>query len=371
MNSRTLGCVAIVLGAVGACGGSTDTSLSSGGALALSDIPPRYAAAYCTALQNCLGPLFTVAMGGTDCTAQTTQRIVNGDFSMFQSKVDAGKMTYDGSKAQGCIDAIAARTCDALDTRPIPACQSAIDGTISVGADCDLDAECKGGASGAFCQSASGTCPGKCTALLVAGQTCTKNDQCASGLECSKLTTKCVQPSGAGAACEGADQPPCANGLFCLGKDDTNKTAGTCKTQADVFTGAAGAGCDVKAQLCVTGQSCALAAVAGTTYTGTCVATGSYAAGAACKLGVPEACATGNYCKTAALTPFDGTCTALPQKGEDCGKPGSGDVCGPNLVCVSRKCQSLVANGVSCVGNAECFSESCVSGGCQAKVACK
>jgi hypothetical protein len=369
MNSRILVCSAMLLGAVGACGGSSDTSLSSGGPVALSSIPPLYAGAYCTALQNCLGPLFTVAMAGTDCTAQTTQRIVNSDFSMFQSKIDAGKMTYDGSKAQGCIDAIAARTCDGLDTRPIPACQAAIDGTITTGGDCDLDAECKGGASGAFCQSASGTCPGKCAALLVAGQACTKNDQCASGLECSTSTNKCVQPAAAGAACKGADQPPCANGLICMG--DNTTTAGTCKARADAFTAAASASCDLKTQFCVAGQSCAVSAIVGTSITGTCVATGGYAAGAACKPTFPDACASGNYCKTTTLAPFDGTCTALPQKGEDCGKQWSGDVCGPNLVCVTKKCQGLVANGVSCAGNAECYSESCVSGGCQAKVACQ
>jgi hypothetical protein len=154
-----------------------------------------------------------------------------------------------------------------------------------------------------------------------------------------------------------------------MGDDAT--TAGTCKTLAEVFVGAAGATCDVKAQLCVTGQSCAVSAVSGKTITGTCVATGGYAAGAACKPSFPEACATGNYCKTATLTPFDGTCTAFPQKGEACGKNALGDVCAPNLVCVGTTCEDLVANGVSCTADAKCYSEHCVSGGCQAKVPCQ
>ena len=98
---------------------------------------------------------------------------------------------------------------------------------------------------------------------------------------------------------------------------------------------------------------------------------GSYAAGDACKPGFPEACASGNYCKTGTgLLAITGTCTPIPAAGEACGSSLS--QCLPNAACVSGTCQNLAQNGVSCTGDAMCYSERCgSSGGCEANLPCR
>jgi hypothetical protein len=131
--------------------------------------------------------------------------------------------------------------------RDSPECLAALDGTVDIGGACDLDEDCKGKA---LCKASSGTCPGQCTALLVAGQACAQDSNCQDGLQCSTETKLCVLPAGNGQPCEyGA--PPCGPGFLCLGKDDTNKKSGTCSSAAQAFSGVAGGACDpTLGQLC-------------------------------------------------------------------------------------------------------------------------
>jgi hypothetical protein len=195
-----------------------------------------------------------------------------------------------------------------------------------------------------------------------------------SGLTCSKETLRCVQPTTAGQKCEYGN-PPCGNGLFCIGKNDTNKTPGTCKTTADAFSAAEGSACGFDTVLCKTGQSCALDTVSPVALK--CIATGSFAAAAACRPALPEACASGNYCKTAQAAPLDGTCTPLPQAGEPCGTNVIGKACAPNLVCVMDRCVARAQNGVSCASDDMCYSGRCsraaadAQGSCEAKLPCQ
>jgi hypothetical protein len=209
--------------------------------------------------------------------------------------------------------------------------------------------------------------------LLVAGQACTKDGDCASGLQCSKETALCVQPVGVDQQCD-YGKPPCAAGLVCMGKDNTAKTPGTCKASASAFAADDGAACDVQTgQMCKTGLSCAAISLTLVPFTVTyqCVKAGSYAVGAACKVAWPEACAAGNYCKVSnGFTPLDGICTTLPLAGEACDSD-KGPPCRTGAVCVANKCQDFAANGVSCTGNAMCYSENCAPSGCEARVSCK
>jgi hypothetical protein len=348
------------------CGGETGAFTDA--PIALGDLPPKYAAALCTAYERCMGSdLIKLFLNGADCTTLTEQRIRNGSFTMFQSEIDRGKMRYDSAKVQACLNAIASRTCATINDRDPPECLAAIDGTVDLDQGCTLDEDCKGIA---FCQSTNNTCPGRCTSLLNAGLPCSKNDNCAPGLLCSEETKACVLPVGADQKCE-YGQPPCATGLVCLGKDDTAKTPGTCRASAQAFAADEGAACDpTKGQLCKTGLSCAVLNVTlvPVTITYQCVKTGSHAAGVACKVAFPDACASGNYCKTGALQLVDGVCAALPQTGEACGKDSQ---CQTSTTCVNGTCRSLVANGVSCTGDAMCFSENCAAAVCEAKAACK
>jgi len=353
-----------VLAFLGSCGGDDKQSVP------LSELPPKYARALCTAYQNCFGPVFDLFLNGTDCLAVTEQRIRNGTFPLLQAHVDQGKMAYDGSKAEACLASIASRTCAQMLERDSEACLAALDGKVELGGACTLDEDCKGKA---LCKSASGTCPGQCVPLLVAGQACGDDSDCQDGLQCSSDTRLCVAPSASGQACE-YGSPPCGPGLLCLGKDDDKREPGKCRAAAEALTTPSGSACDAQnGQLCVSGASCV--AQSFTLLTSTidwlCVPTGSYAAGGDCKPGFPDACARGYYCKTGTgLAALSGTCTAIPAAGGACA--GGLSSCQPGAACVSGTCQNLAPNGVSCTGDAMCYSENCGdSGGCEPKLPCK
>jgi len=364
-EGKRLAVVLLALGMAGGCGDSDK-------AIPLADLPPKLAQAMCSAYATCYGPVFELFLNGTDCVSTTEQRIRNGTFSVLQGEIDQGKVVYDGSKAQACLDSLTARTCADMLERDSDECLAALDGTVPLGGACTLDEECQGRA---VCKSATGTCPGQCVALLVAGQACVQDGDCQSGLLCSSETKLCVAPVAEGQACEyGA--PPCGPGLLCLGKDDTAQTSGTCKTPAAALSAPPGGVCDPTAgQLCQAGSSCVLQSVdvLGGTTTWSCSSVGTYAAGGECKLGFPEACVAGYYCQAATaeiLFLLGGTCTLLPASGEACGTPLS--QCQPGAVCVSGICQSLVANGVSCTADAMCWSGYCgSSGGCQPRLPCR
>ena len=355
----------LALATAGGCGdGGGDQ------AIALADLPPKLAQALCSAYQSCYGPLFELFLNGADCASTTEARIRNGTFSMLQGAVDQGRVVYDGSKAQACLDSFAGRTCAQMLDRDSAECLAALDGTVPLGGACSLDEDCQGLA---VCRSSTGTCPGQCTALLVAGQACAQDGDCQSGLACSSETKLCVAPAAEGQACEyGA--PPCGPGLLCLGKNDENRTPGTCKTPAAALAAPTGGVCDAtKGQLCQAGSSCVAQSIdllAGT-IAWSCVPVGSYGAGGECKPGFPDACASGNYCKTGTgLAALTGTCTAIPASGEACGTGMS--QCQPGAVCASGICQNLVANGVSCTAAAMCLSEYCgSSGGCEPRLPCR
>ncbi|HEX7598222.1 MAG TPA: hypothetical protein VF518_08410 [Polyangia bacterium] len=354
----------IALAAAG-CGGG------GGGSVKLAELPPKLAGALCTAYQNCYGPIFSLFTNGADCVTVTEQRVLNGTFPLLQGRVDQGKLRYDGGKAQACIDSLSSRTCAQMLERDSPECLAALDGTVALGGACDFDEDCLGKA---FCKSVDATCPGQCAALLVAGQACSQDSNCQDGLQCSSETQLCVAPAAVGEACEyGA--PPCGPGLLCLGKDDTKKAPGACKSPGQAFAAQEGETCDpTTGLLCLSGLSCVADSFTLTpaAIVWKCVKSGSYAATAGCKPGIPDACAAGNTCKTGTgLQALTGTCVAIPSAGEACGS-GLGTQCEPEAACVLGVCQNLAQNGVSCTGDAMCFSEYCGrSGGCEAKLPCK
>jgi hypothetical protein len=370
----------ILTGLCLACSGSNGTSdalpasndsSDSAGSIAFEELPAKYAAAACTAYQNCFGPILSLFLNGADCASSISQRLENGTFGLIPQKITAGTIRYDGNKAQACLDAVSKLSCDGLLTRDQPECLAALDGLVAQGGDCDLNEECAGSA---LCRSSTGTCPGKCVALLSAGQACTADGDCDNGLQCYGTTRLCVRPAAIGEACE-YGSPPCGPGLLCLGKDDTNKTPGTCRNVTEAFSAAEGGVCDVVAgTLCHSGVSCVADHVdlATVKLVWTCVKIGTYPAGGSCKPGFPEACAAGSYCQTGTgLASLDGTCTPIPQAKQPCGDSGIGLQCQPGAVCVAGLCQDFAANGVSCTGDDMCYSEYCgATGGCQPPLPC-
>ena len=307
-KSLSFMCLAILGLGIG-CSGS-DEKAGSATSIPLSDLPPKLAAVFCTSLRNCYGPVFEWFMNGSDCVSVMEQRIRNGTFALLQGEIDSGKVAYDPSKAQACLDSQSARTCAQLLDRDSDVCLAALDGTVELGGACSLDEDCKGKA---LCKSASGTCPGQCAPLLAAGQACSQDSNCQDGLQCSSETKLCVQPASAGQRCE-YGSPPCGPGSLCLGKDDSKKSPGTCKTPEEAFASAPGSACDPSTGLlCQDGSSCVADSftVASLSINWLCVPTGTYAAGADCKPGFPDACASGSYCKTG-LGALSGTCTTMP-----------------------------------------------------------
>ena len=301
--------------------------------------------------------------------AKSTTR-PNGTFALIKQRIDQGTIHYDGTKAQACLDAVSKLTCDELSQRDQPECLAALDGTVALGGDCDLSEECKGSA---ICQSSTGTCPGKCAALLSAGQTCAVDSNCGNGLQCSKETKLCVKPSAVGENCE-YGSPPCGPGLICLGKDDAAKTPGVCRNIVGAFSAADGAACDLNAgTLCQTGVSCVADSLdASSKVVWKCLKTGSYKTGEACHPAFPDACSSGNYCMVGTgAAALNGICTAVPDAKQACGT-GIGAQCKTGAVCVSGTCQSYAANGVSCTGDDMCYSEYCgTSGGCAPRLPCQ
>lgn len=351
-------------------GSSRDGATPGTVGIPLAELPPKLAEVMCGAYEKCYGPVFDLFLNGADCVAITEQRIRNGTFPMLQGQIDQGQMVYDGTKAQACLDSVASRSCAQMLERDSPECQAALDGTVPLGGACILDEDCQGKA---LCKSASGSCPGQCAPLLVAGQACVEDGDCQDGLMCSKETTLCVLPAGEAQPCEyGA--PPCGPGLLCLGKDDDQQTAGTCRSAASALAGLEGGPCDATlGQLCQPGLSCVADSltVLPPAINWKCVKVGSYLAGGECKPGFPEACAAGNYCdRGTGLDVLTGTCTPVPLAGQPCGNGFS--QCQPSAVCVDGICHDLAANGVSCTADAMCLSEYCgPSGGCEARLPCR
>ncbi|MCC6217763.1 MAG: hypothetical protein IT376_23090 [Polyangiaceae bacterium] len=361
----------------GGGGGSGGTAGGDGGAsIPFSEVQAMYVAASCESARNCFGDAFDLFLAGRDCAEMVTKQVEAGEFPLIEAAIDDGRVTYDGTKVQACLDAVEARGCDGFLQREPAECQAAIDGTVELGGDCTLDAECKGQA---FCK-ATGACPGKCSALQPAGAACGGDDDCMPGLECPSDTRLCGAPAAAGEDCEGNVAPDCGPGLICLGADDEQSTPGKCSTQAAAFVGDVGDPCAFGVDtVCKTQLSCAISFDAGS-IGGTCVA--KYASGAACKPAFPEACPQGEFCElpTPGAGPpvLDGVCKPLPKAGESCGSLLGPGACEPDHVCVyaqpedpSGICRAIANNGAPCSVDEQCWSERCVNGACAGDFACQ
>ncbi len=353
------GAVAIACALAAGCGDD-----DGGGGGDLTDAPAAVAESICNPLEECLGDLATVFLGGQSCVDAVEPAVVNANAPLWQESIDAGRLAFDGSKLDDCISAASALGCAALESRDIAACEEAFEGLVEPGGACVMEIDCAGEAYCAF----GAACPGICTARVGGGESCTSNEGCVSGLICGGGT--CVMPAGNGEACGGSSAIECEAGLLCTGETDTE--AGACKPFDEVFTEAVGAPCnlvDGLDPLCQEGLSCVVEDFDFATMevTQTCAAPSSN--GGACNLGFPEVCPTGEYCNANPMAGvFDGTCIDLPAAGETCRavSDGLGQPCAPAHACVSGTCRALQANGASCSDDGECYSGSCDGGLCAA-----
>lgn len=352
-----------------ACGTTEDEP----SAVPLSQVPAKYAAALCDAYAACVGPLLDVYTPGEDCTVRTAD-VIEDEFRAVERAVEAGRIEYDGTKLQACLDEIQQRSCETLLEREPEACRDALRGTIEQGGDCSLSEECEGSQFCSFEQQ----CPGKCMPLQLSGGACQSDGQCDSGLVCSEATERCVEPAGPGDRC-GGDEPECAPGYFCKGANEEQNTSGNCRTYEDVFAAGTGAACDILANdWCEPGLSCALQSIsADFTLEATCVAKVSN--GAACRVAVPDQCPADEFCELAPAAPpqvsFEGTCRPRPEPGQKCGValPGDteGSVCAAYARCDAGTCRALAGLGERCQSDGVCLSSRCVDGACVSNDSCE
>jgi hypothetical protein len=327
-----------------------------------------YGEALCEAFEACIGPLFDIFIAGEDCVDLNTRRIED-DFGGITQAVESGRATYDGTKMAACVQAISSKTCAELADREIPECEAALDGAVALGDDCTSNVECEGTA---YCKFAD-TCPGTCSALEAEGNPCAANDQCASGLNCSKRLNTCEQPAGPGDLCEGMTDPECELGLFCAGANDT--MPGHCRTIDEVFTGAVGEPCDlVAAELCQPELVCEIQSVSDMGIVSVCAE--KVGSGRPCRLAGPDQCPANEYCN-ATLLNLEGSCTPRPGAGDPCvASPFSAKpedrFCGPNTRCDDLgTCSPLGELGSVCAGNAVCLSENCQDLRCVSASTCE
>jgi hypothetical protein len=349
--------------ALWACGNSEDGESTRG--LPLSELPAEYARAACTAYQGCVGEI--AALFGTtleDCV-ETQTIAIEEELGEIEAAVAAGRVKYACNNVDACLDDIAARDCAGLLERESAACLAALDGTLDVGEDCSLNAECAGEA---YCDFAE-QCPGTCKALEPGGGTCERDDQCASGLVCFDDTGRCVAPARSGESCE-QGEPVCAPGLLCLGANAANAAPGTCSTIEQAFTAELEEPCDLNRVWCKPGTVCEVQAVL-PALEAECAA--KVASGAACRVAAPDQCPDDEYCAVGALS-LDGTCTPKPRAGQACAAPSyareTPSICAAPLVCESGICRELGHLGETCDVDESCFSGTCRAGACVAGGSC-
>jgi hypothetical protein len=253
---------------------------------------------------------------------------------------------YDDTRALGCQ----------VQSQRLPAsCQMAIQGHVAIGDACSIGSDCAGEA---YCPLSA--CPRACTARHAAAASCTRDEECVTGLLCN--AGACTAPAATGAACAGNSTGVCAFGASCVGSTDTQ--AGKCMLNADVQVGDVGATCTPGGTLCKEGLSCAFAS--GSAFS--CQA--SVAADAACELALPSECPNAQYCNAKDVMTA-GTCIALPGDAAACVLT---DQCAPGNICVLENSKSICRHigdlGDACTQDGLCRSGSCTSGKCTIETVC-
>jgi hypothetical protein len=349
--------IALVFGLIPGCGGDSDDGTA---AVPLEEVPAKYAAALCTVIENCYGDLLQIVNPGEDCVTNATVQ-AEEELATLPDAIDAGRVAYDGSKVQACLDEMTASDCSFLTERDPESCEGIFVGTVEAGGECQHNEECL---AGQYCNF-SGTCPGECSPREQAGGACSGNSDCADGLKCGEASL-CVKPSAAGEACKGGE-PDCIDGYFCVGNDDAMNMPGECKPFDEAFAGQVGDTCSLQA-LCQAGLSCHITQFM--PVAGECVE--KVGSGDACGFAVPDQCPDDEFCDGATVIMPEGTCISKPEPGEECGVNlfGSPTVCAPYARCDEGVCRELAHLGETCTVNSTCYSGACVSGGCVRSNSC-
>ncbi len=301
----------LLAGALAACGG---------GGLDIGDLDEALVDALCDR--------------GARCGAYTSEAdcrdSLAGNLTQIEQAVQSGRASYDADKAEACIDALRATSCDrtAEDNRvDAAACDGAFRGTVADGGTCYQGVECvSGSCEVGDCNLAC--CVGVCDPTIAAaaiGQACPDGD-CVDGGFCDEATATCLALKPAGQACAGDAE--CGYGLYC----SAVCTEGPDRGQAcpDEFCANLGDRCDPASTTCA----------------------GRGARGAACRasfVGLAD-CQQPLVCDEVSLT-----CQDRPAVGEACFiYCASGAFCNASDVCEAEH-----ANGTACANDSQCASDYC------------
>ena len=354
-----------------ACGGSSnsDTAPSNNG-IPLAEVPAALAKSACDVFARCNKLFYPIVFAVTDCTATVTAQFTEATFNDLERVVTDGTANYNALLGKQCVDAVEAGDCSVFDNNLPAACRQAFTGTVAAGGDCTMAQECSDPDS--RCDTSAGVCPGKCAPRSSAGVDCQVNEDCALGLVCAKLTSKCTAPPKEGEPCGGTVNEDCAGGLICVGDDKASMTPGACQSQDTVLVAASGSDCSIKhGPMCQVGLSCVITTLTAD-LNGKCQPPG--AASSACNISIPSQCPVGQFCPltlTQALAGMTANCTDLPAENDSCAPNTSLSVCGKDLICDSSKtCAKRSELGQTCMRDDECVSNHCINGGCSSVSAC-
>ena len=263
------------------------------------------ASAFCARANACAPAVVTLSYGDvTACTSRLT--------ALYLPVFGANGATLTAAQTEACAQALPSVSCaDLLSHQTADACKPT-GGTLTDGAACSADWQCKAN----HCKAPLGQVCGTCAARAQAGGPCGVVEDCDYGLTCANGS--CAKFGASGDTC-GATQP-CRADLVCRsGKCAAPVGAGEACAQGDGCDDNHGIVCDVGTKKCVS-----------LTFGGPNAACGAVSGGL-------EACSAGGFCKGLAAPAYQGTCQAAAADGAACDAT-KGPNCIAGAICVSGTC---------------------------------
>lgn len=318
-------CKLVLAMILAACGGG------AGPSIALADYPQAEIDSYCT---------YNVRCGLYPDAATCAQYAVAPADPNPAAAVAANKMSYSGTNAKQCLDAIAAASCDQTQKsarEPASSCAKIFSGKAADNAACAFDDECQS-RNCQLPQCTMACCTGTCGPTIAnaqIGASCATAD-CVSGAFCDDTTT-CRALLAQGASCASPDQ--CQYGLGCVGL--TPGSPGMCGPLPQIGEACPDGNCADVGAVCNTSGMCAPVGLPGD----------------ACM--VDFDCSSVFHCDTtmnkcAPYPTLNQPCTALCSGGAWCNIP-AGQMTGT--------CAAAKANGQACSSSNECMSLYCDQSG--------
>jgi hypothetical protein len=224
MNRFLVPCLVL---SIAACGNDS---------VSLDDFEGAYLDAYCEGAVKCGGQPSLAA-----CKASLN--LDTNSFLTLFGAAKSGTIKYDEEQAAACLDSVREPSCTFEGLHGDDPCSEALTGTVAMGGECFISAECVGGATCTAtdenCDDNTMCCPGTCgtpSVDVAAGAPCGENDICPNNQYCKLPETGDVGTCTAlltsvGAACD--DFFACADPMICNLLSETptcEKSVGTGET---------------------------------------------------------------------------------------------------------------------------------------------